>query len=197
MRKNQPLKYFKEYENVEERFFEIDNERKTALIKLRFNKPSDVLDVNYVTKTPIFSDEFMDFIGYSFKMVPKKYKVRLDVRFDDMEDYDEQTLSRCFEENVILDLKTKTSQNKKSNATAFALIGLGVIFFAVMLLVNYLWSGEGLLKQIVSYVMDIATTVTFWEAFTILVVQSTEDGRRAKDMATRFDGVAFGKVELQ
>ena len=71
--KNGPIK---EYEFIEEEFFDIDKERRTARVKLAFDKPSSIFDVNYSAKMPVFSDDFNDWITYAFRMIPAKYTER-------------------------------------------------------------------------------------------------------------------------
>ena len=180
-----------EYEIIEEEFFEIDKKNKTARVKLAFDKPGNIFDINYISKRPVFSDEFSDWIKSAFRMIPGKYKIDLEVAFSDMEGWNEEDLRENFRKNILLDFKTEISDHKKKSKTALGLIGVGVLFFASMILISRLWPGNSVIKQVVSYVSDIATTVTFWEAMTILVVEQSENRSDRAFLAKRFNSIVF------
>ncbi|MBQ9482277.1 MAG: hypothetical protein IJU84_08945 [Clostridia bacterium] len=186
--KNGPIK---EYEFIEEEFFDIDKERRTARVKLAFDKPSSIFDVNYSAKMPVFSDDFSNRITYAFRMIPAKYKVELDVTFADAEGYTDEMLRKFFKKNLMLDFKTQISDENRRGRVAFGLIGVGVIMFAAMILMNRLWITDSVIKDIFVYVSDIATTVTFWEAMTILVVERKEKRSARTSLAARFASINF------
>ena len=191
-----PLKIkniIKSFSNLEKEFFDIDEEKKIAKVELRFQKPSEIFDVNYITKKPILSDDFLDWINSAFKVLPSKYGIDLHVGFADMEGYTESELKEIFLLNMGLEYKSMLSKKRKKDAIAFSLIGVGIAMFLTMLLINNLWVGESVLKQIFSYIADIATTVTFWEAMCILVVENRENNAYLKDLASRFRSISFTK----
>ena len=184
----------KEYEHIEEEFFDIDKEKKIAYIKLHFGKPSDIFDNNYISKRPVLSDDFLDWVNSAFTLIPKKYKIDLDVTFDDTEGYASKELADVFKMNVFLDYKTRKSAEKKKNNIAYGLIFIGTLLFAAMITVNRLWTTDSVFKDIVSYVMDIATTVTYWEAMGILIVENKEHRDYRKGLITRFYAISFHGV---
>ena len=69
----------KEYINIEEDFFNLDKENRLAHMKLEFVTPRDLFDTNSITKTPVFNDEFTEWLKASFEYAPKKYKIDLDI----------------------------------------------------------------------------------------------------------------------
>ena len=83
---------------------------------------------------------------------------------------------------------------KAKNQVAYILIGFGVLFLLSMILIESLWKDGGITKTIFSYIFDIVTTVTFWEAMTILVVESIERRRTMYSIAKRFYKVTFSKI---
>ncbi len=180
-------------ENIEQEFFDIDEEQKIARINLRFPNPSSVFDLNYVSEKPVLSDDFFDWVKSAFDIVPSKYKIDLDIEFEDMQGYDEDELLDIFKLNTMLEYRTLRNASKKRNKIALGLFGVGILFFVLMILINKTWTGESLLKDIFSYVSDIATTVTFWEALTLLVVQNKEDRDYALGLAGRFHSIRFHK----
>ena len=137
----------------------------------------------------------MDWISSAFDFAPKKYKIDLSVSFKDLQGYDEDTLQIIFKKNIMLELKKNEGKAHSKNVIAYSLIGIGVAFFVAMLMINNLWTSGGLLKDIFSYVADIATTVTFWEAMTILVVESKERRSYMRNLLERFSKIHFEEVK--
>lgn len=183
----------KQFQNIEEEFFELDHKNKKALIKLSFDKPSDVFDVNAITKTPVFSDDFLSWIGSSFQYAPRKYKIDLDISFVDMENYTGEQLLEIFRKNIFLEVKKQMSTTIVKNNIAIGLIVIGLGLLVSMIFILNFWKNGGVAKEIVSYVFDIATTVTLWEALTILIVENKEKRDQEKNLAKRFDSIRFHK----
>ncbi len=187
--------YLKELLNVENEFFDLDHNKKIAYMHLEFDKPSNIFDLNSKTKLPVLSDDFMEWIASAFDYAPKKYKIDLDVTFTDMEGFDNDTLQAVFKKNMMLEFKKNESKARTKNNIAFSLIGIGVMFFITMILINNLWINGGLIKDIFKYVADIATTVTFWEAMTILVVENKERRSYMKNLIERFSSIRFSVTQ--
>lgn len=188
-------KNVKEFINIEEEFFELDKENKITHINLEFNKPSDIFDINSITKVPILSDDFIELIQSSFELAPRKYKIHLTISFDDLEGYDNDSLQDIFNRNMMLEFKRNEVKANTKNKIAISLICIGLLFFIAMLLISNLWHDGGVLKEIFTYIADIATTVTFWEAMTILVVENKERRTYMKNLYTRFDSIEFKKKD--
>ena len=97
--------------------------------------------------------------------------------------------------NILLDAKSKLDNQKKRNSIAYGLIAVGIVFFIGMILTELQWETESVMKTIISYISDIATTVAFWEAMTILIVERKEQRSYLKAVGKRFSGVSFAKSE--
>lgn len=180
-----------EFEKIEEDFFEIDKEKHLAKVRLSFDKVSDILDCNYLTGTPVFGNGFIELIENAFNVIPFRYKVELDIAFADFEGYSGEELSEIFKKNIVLYAKSKGNYRRKRKHIAYGLIAAGVIFFIGMLLTELRWQSDSFFRTIVSYISDIATTVTFWEAMTILIVEKREERSNLIDIERRFAGVFF------
>lgn len=187
----------KELAEIESDFFDVDKSSETAKIELQFDCPDEIFDTNYVVKTPVLSDDFMDWLRSAFTLVSPVYKIVLTVRFKDMQGYKEEELRRIFTKNIELEFKSRYKENRLKNRIAYSLIGIGLVFFLAMLTVNHFWSSESVWKEIFVYISDIATTVTFWEAMTILVVQQRENRAYLKNLATRFSNIRFIPAEQE
>ena len=77
-------------------FFDIDEAAETAKVRLHFDSPKEIFDVNCMSKTPIFSDDFDEWLQSAFVMIPSKYKLALDITFDDMDGYTSEQLDDIF-----------------------------------------------------------------------------------------------------
>lgn len=183
------------YKDIENEFFELDHEKKIALMKLHFSKVSDIFDTNSLTKQPIMSDDFLDWIKSAFDYAPKKYKIDIDISFDDLEDYSEEELEKLFLKNVFLEVKKSGRDMIAKNKIALNLIVLGLIFLVTMILITSLWKDGGVIKEIISYIMDIACTVTIWEALTILIIDNKEKREYRKNLMKKFDKIIFHKTQ--
>ena len=74
----------KKYLNIEDEFFELDHEQNTAIIRMEYEKPSDIIESSTVTKTPRLSGDFVESLIGIFDYLPLKYKLHIQVAFDDM-----------------------------------------------------------------------------------------------------------------
>lgn len=183
----------KEIVNIEKSFFDIDEKTNVAHIILSFDRPGDIFDTNYISGTPVLSDDFMDWIQSAFELVSPKYRIDLTVRFNDMSGYTGEQLSEIFRKNIDLEFKSKLNANRNRNKIAVGLVGIGVTFFIAMMLISRLWATDSVWKEIFIYMSDIATTVTFWEAMTILVVEQKEKRAYLRNLKHRFSAIAFEK----
>lgn len=187
------IKLAREFNNIENNFFELDHENKIAHMKLEFSKPSEIFDTNSITKTPVLSDDFNEWIKAAFEYAPRKYKICLDISFDDMENYSEEYLRDIFYKNMMLEGKKVFNKVGIKNKIAIGLLITGFILLVSMILSLSLWKDGGIAKEIISYIFDIATTVTFWEALTILIVENKEKRDLTKNYIKKFESIVFHK----
>lgn len=179
--------------DIESEFFELDHEKKLVFMRLEFAKSSDIMDTNAITKIPVLSDDFIEWIIAAFQYAPRGYRIDLDISFDDLEGYQEDDLKDVFFKNMLLEAKRHMKDTLKKNHIAFGLIAIGSILLISMILLLGLWQDGGIAKEIISYIFDIATTVTFWEAMTILIVETKQKRDLCFDFIHRFGGIAFHK----
>ena len=183
--------YLKELANIDEQFFEVDKAKGVAKVELRFDSPDDIFDLNYVSKTPVLNDEFIDWVRSVFALVSSKYKIDLTVKFGDMKGYDENTLEDIFKKNMALEFTSKLGETRMKKRVAYAMIGLGVGMFFTTILIGNIWHGDSVWKDIIIYLSDIAATVAFWEALSILVIERSENRSYLIDLTSRFSSIKF------
>ena len=183
--------YLKELANIDEQFFEIDKAKGTVKVELRFDSPDDIFDLNYVSKIPVLSDDFLDLIRNVFTLVSSKYKIDLTVKLDDMKGYDGDTLEDIFKKNLTLEFSSKLVETRMKKRVAYGMIGLGVGMFFATVLIGNVWQSDSVWKDIIIYLSDIAATVAFWEALSILVIERSENRSYLIDLASRFSSIRF------
>ena len=193
MRGKNMANILEDYKNIEESFFALDHENKTVSIPLVFEKPSDIFDINAITKTPVFNDDFLEWIFASFQYSPRRYKVDLDISFQDLEGYKEEDLKKIFYKNIFLEAKKNQKESTFKNKIAIGLVIMGVLSLTAMILLMSLWKDGGIVKEIISYIFDIAVTVTLWEAMTILIVDKKEKRELRTNLLKRFHSISFHK----
>ena len=181
----------KNYERVEEDFFDIDEDAGEARIVLRFASPEDIFNTNCLSNTPIFSDEFKDWLRASFEIIPSKYQIALDISFDDPGEYTEEELQDIFRKNLLLTAKSHFQAVRSRFHIAYGLIAAGLVSFIIMMLFGRLWGDGSFWQEIVFYLLDIVTTAFLWEAASILLVETREDLALLKGYRERFSSIVF------
>lgn len=194
MKKND---FIEKYNHIEKEFFTLDKENNIADISLEFDKPSDIFDVNYVTKIPILNDEFTDWIYSTFELVPNRYKINLNICFDSLDGYNEEELKDIFLKNVLLEYKKQRNKQHRQRRIALSFLLSGILTLIVTLLLMFLWENGGVLKEVISYILDVIVYVVMWEAVTILIVDSKERNFKIKNAIERFNKITFSKMNKE
>ena len=192
MKKNE---FVEKYKHIEEEFFILDKENNIANISLEFNNPSEIFDLNYVTKTPILNDELTEWIYSIFELVPNRYKINLNICFDSLEGYKEEELLDIFKKNILLEYKKLINSQHRQRRIALSFLGSGILVLIITLLLTFLWKDGGVLKEVIAYILDVIVYVVMWEAVTILVVDSRERNFKIKNAIKRFNKITFSKME--
>ena len=183
-----------EFLSIEDEFFHLDHENKIAYMELEFETPKEIFDFNAVTKIPLINDDFMDWIKYVLDMAPRKYSIDISISFCNMDGYSSEYLKNAFLKNSVLEFKRMEKRVSKKNHIAVWLIILGVLLLISTIFLTGFWKEDGVIKQVVTYILDIATTVTVWEGLTILVVDSTERRSQMKNILSRVKSIRFQKL---
>ena len=194
MKLREKKKIIKKFE-VEREFFDIDDENKRTNFNLEFSSPEDIFDPNLKSGVPALSDDFVEWLKEALEYSPKKYTIDLKVSFDDLGEYTEEELTIIFQKNMMLEYKRMKRNEFSKNRLAYSLIGVGIVLLIFTFTILSMWKNIGLIYEIFSYILDIATTVVFWEALTILLVEGRERKFYLKQIITRFDKVVFKKKD--
>ena len=179
--------------NVEDQFFEIDHENKKAIYRLEFDKVSDILNQNSITKKPLLNSEFLEWIRGSFDSIPRKYKIDIDIRFNDLEGHTEEEIKDIFIYNCLLEANKAKRSMLHKNIIAVGLLATGVVFTIGMILMEILWKSDDPIKIVIGTIIEIAAWVTIWEALYVFLVENRENRRLKRNITRRFDEIKFGK----
>ena len=181
----------REIRNIEKSFFEIDEEEKAAKIVLKYDKQEDLFDPVYVSDPPVLNRDPVDHIMGAFSLVSSEYKVDLTLRFNELDDGHEKKLRDCIKKNLMLEVKTRESASRRRDRLAYAFIIAGVVCFFAMLMISSFWKSESAWRELFFYMFDIKTTVSRYEAVTILSVEKKEKLAALMDLHKRFSDIHF------
>lgn len=178
-------------ETIEEDFFEIDKTTNTAVVRFEYETPEDVFDPTINSKTPVMSSDFLESSKRAIMQVPDKYKIRIDVAFDDLEGWSEDDLADISRKNLLFLLKSSYNASRSSNRLAISLALTGLIFIILSILLGQVWSDGSFFHSMVLYMLDIVATVPFWGAMDICFIENREKRRTVINMARRYDSIVF------
>ena len=183
----------KQYQDLEKDFFDLDDENKIAHLQRNFESPGEMLDFNAVSKTPVMNTEFIEWLTSLFDYVPKKYKLDISVCFDDMEGFTEKELEDICRQNILLEMKIQNRKANRQNTLALTLCAIGALMIILYFSIDMIWGSEGLLKEIIMFVLEILATVPFWGAVDIFFVGNSEQREAARSFKKRFHSISFSK----
>ena len=154
-------------------YYDVDEENKTVTIPLKYEKASDIIDLNVEAKNnyPI-SDPVMVSIVEKISTIPPGYKVKLNLIINDYEDYDKEILLQSL--NDFLEFNHYSIIREKKfffiQAIILLAIGISILVFNVFAKTNNLFSEESVLTE----VFDIIAWVFVWQATTVAFLTPSE-----------------------
>ena len=187
----------KEWKNEEHAFFETDEAKQTAKVVLRFDRPEDLFDPIVASGTPLLRQEALASLQNVFGLVPPKYKVDLTLRFDDYGPYAEEELKEIVVKNFVLELKRQEAAAQGRSKMAYGFLVAGILNFLLMFTTRYVWPAEAIWRELFFYLFDIVTTVSLYEAVTILNLERKEKMAVVKKMHDHFSALHIEKSSKQ
>jgi len=151
------------------KYYNLDEKNKTATIKLKYDKVSDILDNSLDSNEYKISDGTVENIITHTKHIPKKYRIRLDLKFNDFENCNKYKLLESF--NDVLEINNYQRQRltkiKYIKVGFLILTGIMLLFFLTYAKISKLF-GDNPRDSITSEVIDIVAWVFIWEAVTVM-----------------------------
>ena len=178
-------------QSIEADFFEMDEENKSACLHMAYERPSEIMEPNVATKTPMMTDDFVEWIVSALAMAPEKSKVSIDVAFDDLDGWSEAELADVCRKNLYLRTKARARVAKKHNMLALSMCLTGIAFIILLIFLGRTLSEESALNEFLLYALDIVATVPFWCAMEIHFIDNKENRRVVFNVLKRFGAVTF------
>ena len=186
-------KKLEEWDSIEREFFKIDEEEKTAKIVMQYDSAEDWIDSTCLTDTPLINTEVLDQIRSVFGLAPRKYKVDLTLRFNDFGPYTETQMADILKKNLIIELKGKVNETRQRDRTAVYFIIAGLLSFLFMFLMRSALAGDTMWDEFFFYLFDIITTVSLYEAVTILFLEKKEKLAEFRNLLDSVSAIHFEK----
>lgn len=180
---------------IEEEFFPLDRQTRAATFRLTYKSPDEIVDPNHATTQPMLTQDFLLTMEEAFDLIPEKYKVKIDVAFDDLAGWDPAELSDICRCNLLLRTKMYYQKARSHNLLAGCMCIVSLFFIILSALLSRVWNDGGFLNSVVFFFLDIVATVPFWCATEIYFVDNKEHRRRAAGLVRRYEMTVFHQKE--
>lgn len=181
----------KNYLSIEKEFFEMDDENKTALIRMEFQSPDEIIKSGTISKTPMMTDEFLDDVVGMFDLVPDTYHLDLRMVFDEMGGYTKEQMTQIFDKNIMLITKSHHRVAYRHNMLALTMVGIGILLILLFVWISKIWTEESEARSIAEFILEIVATVPFWAAMEIYFIDNSERRRTLMNLKRRFHRIEF------
>lgn len=164
-------------------YFTIKN--KVATVRLNFDTFSELVDQSIgddgVEK---LNSVLFDKLSEVFALIPRKYKIEVEVHIKDFEGYELSEAEKIVRQNFALRIYSFSLERRRKIITGLSLLSGGV----ALLIVSYFLSMFKL-PQILFDVINISGTLLVWEAANITLIERSADKKRIKHFARKFSNV--------
>lgn len=181
----------KNYLSIEKEFFEMDEENKTALIRMEFQSPDEIIKSGTISKTPMMTDEFLDDVVGMFDLVPDNYHLALRLVFDEMGGYTKEQMTEILKKNIMLVIKSRNRIAHRHNMLALTMVGIGILLILLFVWISKIWTEESEARSIAEFILEIVATVPFWAAMEIYIIDNSERRRTLMNLRRRFRRIEF------
>lgn len=157
----------------------------TAKVRLNFDTFSELIDQNLGDD----SVERLNFtlsekLSETFALIPRKYKIEIDIFIRDFGDYSIKEAERIIKDNIQLIVYAFMLERKRKYKTGLSLLGGGI----VMLLASYFLNSLPI-SQIFFDIMNISGTLFVWEAADVALIERGEDAKRARQYINKLKNI--------
>ncbi len=164
-------------------FFTIKDD--VATFDVNYKKIDDILDPNFKgQKKPIIYGNFFEDMKRYTSLLPKKYKIEMNINIEDLQGYSLKDV-----EEIVFDNKNlffiKRHQTKKNKAvSSIIMLILGTIFFSLYSIgIKFEW------EQILNEFVYIACWVFYWEAVSIVFLEIFGEDAKLKQFINRINKI--------
>lgn len=173
------------------RYFTVNGD--TVTVRLNFDTFAELIDQtlgdNSVEK---LSSVLFDKIAEAFDLIPRKYKINIDVYITDFGDYSVDEAERIVKDNVALTVYAFVLEQRRKWITGLSLLGGGV----GLLLASYFLNRLDL-PQIIFDVINISGTLLVWESADVTLIERKAEQKRVKQYVKKFKQIRLLKDSPQ
>lgn len=178
------MKKFGTIENeVLSRYFTVNGN--TITVRLNFDTFSELIDQtlgdNSVEK---LNSALFDKIAEAFDLIPRKYRINIDVYIADFGDYTVEEAEKIVKDNVRLTVYAFAMEQRRKTLTGISLLGGGAALLIASYFLNWLD-----LPQIVFDIINISGTLLVWEAADVTLIERSSSLKRAKQYINKFKNI--------
>lgn len=165
-------------------------EKNTATVELYYDTFSELISAELGGENvERLNSSLISRIDEALSLVPGKYKIIIDVKIRNFENYSESECRRIIRENIMLKIYSLKAENRQKNRTSIflAITGIG------LLLLSYLF---GSIKwPVITYdVINISGTLLVWEAVSEFVLERGDNYKRARQYLYKVKDVKVEKA---
>lgn len=169
------------------RYFTVNGS--TIKVRLNFDTFSELIDQtlgdNSVEK---LNSVLFDKIAEAFDLIPRKYKIDIDVYIADFGDYNIEEAEKIVKDNVALTVYSFAMEQRRKTLTAISLLSGGTALLIASYFLNLLD-----LPQIVFDIINISGTLLVWEAADVALIERRSGFKRAKQYVKKFRNIRLLK----
>lgn len=173
------------------RYFTVNGD--TVTVRLNFDTFAELIDQtlgdNSVEK---LNSVLFDKIAEAFDLIPRKYKINIDVYITDFGDYSVDEAERIVKDNVALTVYAFVLEQRRKWITGLSLLGGGV----GLLLASYFLNRLDL-PQIIFDVINISGTLLVWESADVTLIERKAEQKRVKQYVKKFKQIRLLKDSPQ
>lgn len=161
----------------------------TITARLNFDTFSELVDQtlgdNSVEK---LNNVLYDKIAEVFDLIPRKYKIEIEVYIGDFGDYTVEEAEKIVKDNVALTVYAFAMEQRRKTLTGISLLSGGVVLLIASYFLNWLD-----LPQIVFDIINISGTLLVWEAADVTLIERSSGFKRAKQYLKKFTNIRLLK----
>lgn len=163
-------------------------EGKVATLKLVYDTFAELINPNFGDdKTEKLNDKLISDIKEAMAMLPKHYKMNLEILIKDFGNYTKEECESIIKQNVYLTGYMVLKENYRKKLTGWSLIGVG----ALILLASYLLRNHELWFDLI----NISGTLFVWEGVNTAFIERNMENRATRMLARTIQNITIEKFD--
>ncbi len=175
------------------KYYEVDEERKTAKVVLTYDKVGELLTTDYSSSAhPEFNSDILTRVSEVISRIPLGYKIDLQFAINDYEGYQANAIMESFNDAVELRHYSVLGERRRNGLRIALLLVTGIVSLIFMIAGGSAgWFGNDATKDLITEVIDIIGWVFIWEAVSIMFLSPSEERMQSVKLRTHVNSIAF------